>query len=209
MPSVTTHDFIDIRVYDGSVPPNYITVTQYGFTTLPGARAIPATEPIAGGMKVAPNNIATIIRDQMPMLAPIEWTLTLNIEQDRLWQLDAFANPRRRTVWGIGTDDPQLVWTPVHGSTIGTVENIFGEQVPLPPPIHANHIKYLVNLEVRLRLPLNAPTGSVYVHRLLGCASNGYDFVMQQGELQYTLNMVCFGQVDGNATEFTAGTETT
>jgi hypothetical protein len=205
MASVTTHDFVDIRAYDGSGTPNYINVTQYGFPSLPGRRPIPPTEAIAGGGKVEEGNIATIIRSQLPMLAPVDFDFTFNMESEKLWQLDAFGNPREKASWTVGTS--ATVWAPV--TNIGTVQNIKGQSVSLPLPIHTSHVNYLFNLEVRASVPANAPSGVVYVHRLLGCACNSFTWNHQEGELSFTLNLSCFGQIDTKATAFTAGTATT
>jgi hypothetical protein len=207
MASVNTHQNFDIRVYDGETTPNYIDVTFYDFPTLPGQAPIPPTTVVLGGGKAVAGNVATIIEDETSIFNPVDFTLRFRLESEKIWQLDAFGNPRRLATWNVGTGP--TVWVPVAVANIGTRRNSSGTAIAAPGPKHTDHVNSLFNLEVRNSVPADAPSGVVFVHRLLGCVVNDFTHEATQGGIYFNLTCQCFGQIDTQAAAFTAGTETT
>ena len=148
MTSVNTHTTAAIRVVNGQTTADYITVTFYDLPTLPGMPPDPETTIVAGGEKLVNGNVATIVVDETVIMQPIPFDLRFRLESEKIWQLDAFGNPRGLATWNVGTTP--TVWVPVAVADIGTRENSEGVAITVPGPKVARQINHLFNVEVKL-----------------------------------------------------------
>jgi len=204
--SVQTQQDFEIRVYDGD--DNYVVVTFYELPDLPAIPPIPDTEVILGGGKAAVGNVATVIRDETGIFAPLTFDLQFRLNASKVWQLDAFGNPRHLTTWNVGSGP--TVWTPVPVASIGTRRSARGVDIPCPGPKHVDQINGLFNIEAKDTASLDSGgSGEDFVHSLKGCVVNSISRPRALGDVFFTLSIACFGEIDLTQADFTVGTQTT
>lgn len=203
--TVQTQQDFSWRIYDGTaVTPNYIVMTFYELPELPAMPPIPPTEVILGGGVAAIGNVAAIIRDEAPIFAPLEFTVSFRMRADELWKLDALGNPRRLATWNVGSTP--VVWQPV--TDIGTRRSSRGVDIPCPLPAHVDQSDHLFNIET---MDTAAPgsSGDDFIHVLKGCCVTNLTIPRAPGDVHFNLTIQCYGEIDTQAAAFTTGTETT
>lgn len=202
-PVLVTHNQYRMRVYDGTGTPFYVVVPFYDLPTTPGRAPRPATSVIAGGGRLEAGNVAAVIEDETPTMAPLPWTLTFRLDNEQAYIVDAFGNPLDRAAWEVGSTPD--TWTPVLKADIGTRNNSEGNAIPCIPPVHADELAGMYNVEEIYGVPPGG-TGAAIVKRLLGCVTKDVTFTPIPGGVNITLSIETYGAV-AFTTAFTTGAE--